>query len=482
MRAQFTFLTGTRAGQTDIVSQGTITIGRHPECDIRFDPDRDLDVSARHASLTFETDHYVLRDLGSTNGTYVQDRRVTAPVKLSGGEVIRFGSSGPRVEFTALATTQPSPALAEVPGTVVFGGPTDAPPPTPPAARPADAAPTPRATASHSGTTARIRMEVARQTRGLRRTTLVLFGLLLLLAVTYILQARAAARKIETDRRGLLTQVDSLMARMTGLAEGNEGLRAALEEARGQAEELKLQLAAAPQDPEVIQDLRTRLAAALRQQQTLAEAATFDARRVAAANREAIALVFVQFPDGSVYTGTAFAVRSDPTGGLLVTNRHVVRDSNGVVATRIGIVFEGSKQNFRAEVVRIHPEADVALIRASVNQGFPVVHGLADAQGQPEVGEPVAIMGFPLGLELAEGKGWADLGVASSLTLGTVSRRLSNLVQVEGYGAQGSSGSPILDRTGKVIAVLYGGQSGTGGRILYGVPVRYVHQLLEDDN
>ena len=46
------------------------------------------------------------------------------------------------------------------------------------------------------------------------------------------------------------------------------------------------------------------------------------------------------------------------------------------------------------------------------------------------------------------------------------------------YRAQGSSGSPILDPTGRVIGVLYGGQTGTNGRIIYGVPVRFVHQLL----
>lgn len=49
-----------------------------------------------------------------------------------------------------------------------------------------------------------------------------------------------------------------------------------------------------------------------------------DARALTAANRDAMAMVFVEFPGGRVVTGTAFAVRSDPTGGLLLTNKHVV--------------------------------------------------------------------------------------------------------------------------------------------------------------
>ena len=482
MRAQFTFLTGARAGQTDIVGKPVITIGRHPDCDVRFDADRDLDVSARHASLTLEGDQYVLRDLDSTNGTYVQGRPVREPRPLSTKEVIRFGPSGPKIEFTAIsAGRSDSPGTAEpAPRTAVFGSPSraDATPPSPPpsSSRPAAA---PRPTASHSGTAARVRIEVERQTRGLRRTTGDLFNLLLLLAATYFWQARTAARRIEADRRALLSQVDSLVGQIGSLSAGSEGLRAALESARDDAEQLRRQLAAAPQDPALIRDLRSRLDAALQQQRTLAGAAAFDARSVADANRDAIALIFVQFPNGSVYTGTAFAVRSDPHGGLLVTNRHVVSDSNGTIASKIGIVFEGTHQNFRADVVRIHPDADVALIRATVHQGFPVIRGLADPGAEIRVGEPVALLGFPLGLELAEGRSWGELGVASSLTLGTVSRRLPNLVQVEGYGAQGSSGSPIFDSSGHVVAVLYGGQTGTGGRILYGVPVRYVHELLE---
>lgn len=482
MRAQFKFLTGARAGQTDILGQPTIILGRHPESDVRFDADRDLDVSARHASVTLEGDRYVLRDLGSTNGTYLHARKVTAPAPLGAGDVIRFGPSGPQVEFTPLASpdgTAGSPR--PVSGTVVYGALADsgsqagASPP-----RPAGPVGTPRPTASRSNTTARVRLEVERQTRGLRRTTLILFSLLLLLAATYFWQAAAAARRIDRDRRVLLAQVDSLVGQMSALVAGTEGLREKLDMARRDAEQLRRQLATAPDDADQIQDLRTRLESALRQQQTLAEAAAFDARGVAAANRDAIALVFVQFPTGAVYSGTAFAVRSDPNGGLLVTNRHVVTDSNGVMAEKIGVVFEGTRQNFRADVVRIHPEADLAVLRVTVHQGIPVVRDLAAPAEEAQVGDPVAVMGFPLGLELAEGTNWSALGVASSLTLGTVSRRLPTLVQVEGYGAQGSSGSPIFDQSGRVVAVLYGGQSGTGGRILYGVPVRFVHQLLEE--
>ena len=150
----------------------------------------------------------------------------------------------------------------------------------------------------------------------------------------------------------------------------------------------------------------------------------------------------------------------------------------GAVATRIGIVFQGTHQNFRADLVRVHPDADLALLRTTVHRGFSTVEKLGDGTRVPAIGAPAAILGFPLGLDVAGGQDWGRYGVAATLTLGTIARTLPDLVQLDSYGAQGSSGSPIFDRQGQVIAVLYGGQPGSNGRIIYSVPVRQVQELL----
>ena len=63
-----------------------------------------------------------------------------------------------------------------------------------------------------------------------------------------------------------------------------------------------------------------------------------------------------------------------------------------------------------------------------------------------------------------------NMVAAPTLTVGTASKVLSNLVQIDGYGAPGSSGSPIFNRDGKVVAVLYGGQAESGGKIIFSVP------------
>ena len=82
-----------------------------------------------------------------------------------------------------------------------------------------------------------------------------------------------------------------------------------LDSVRKAAAALQVQLAAGPTDAGEIAELRKRLDAAIRQQRNLSGAATLDATRIASENRDAIALVFVEFADKSVFTGTAFAVR-----------------------------------------------------------------------------------------------------------------------------------------------------------------------------
>lgn len=482
MKAKFTVISGARAGQTSIFSQQYITIGRHPQCELQFDPDKDLDVSSRHAAVSLEGMMYVLRDLGSTNGTFVNGRRLTADHVLATKDVVRFGTNGPEVEFAAIGDTRPVPAPVgneRSSGTVVFGRqePEPAPPPPPPKAKP-ESFKNPRPTPG-PGTTTRVQIAVKKETKGLRRTTLILFGLLIVMSGAYLWEARNTGIRLKQQREALLGRVDSLVHQMAALSAGNEGLKSALDSARTEAGALRTQLAETPPtDQAQLAELQKRLDTALRQQRNLTGAARLNASGISAANRDAVAMIFVQYADGRVFTGTAFAVRSDADGGDLITNKHVVMDSAGNTVERIGVVFNGSPQNFRAELVRVHPDADLALIHTSVRRGVPTVKAIAPASRAGVMGEPVAVLGFPLGVDIAKGQEWTRSGAAVTLTLGTVSRVLPEILQLDSYGAQGASGSPIFDRDGTVLGVLFGGQPGSNGRIIYAVPARYVQELL----
>jgi hypothetical protein len=66
-----------------------VVIGRQADCDL---PLKHHDVSRRHSEVSFEQGHYVLRDLGSTNGTFLNGKEITTPSVLSPGDRIEMGS------------------------------------------------------------------------------------------------------------------------------------------------------------------------------------------------------------------------------------------------------------------------------------------------------------------------------------------------------------------------------------------------------
>ncbi|MFJ1755653.1 FHA domain-containing protein [Kitasatospora sp. NPDC088134] len=68
-----------------------LLIGRMTGSDLRLG---DGTVSRRHAELRFEGGHWVLYDLGSSNGTYVNDRRVAGGTVVRPGDRLRFGRLG----------------------------------------------------------------------------------------------------------------------------------------------------------------------------------------------------------------------------------------------------------------------------------------------------------------------------------------------------------------------------------------------------
>jgi pSer/pThr/pTyr-binding forkhead associated (FHA) protein len=92
---------GARRGQRQELDAGKrIRFGRHPDCEVSFDAHRDIDASSRHAELRGVDNGWVLVDLGSSNGTYVDGKRVTeAPVAQNTALDLQFGPGGPRVRL-----------------------------------------------------------------------------------------------------------------------------------------------------------------------------------------------------------------------------------------------------------------------------------------------------------------------------------------------------------------------------------------------
>ena len=364
MRAVLTHLVGNDKGRRERFDKERISIGRAPDNDLTFS-DGQRRVSSHHAEIIRRGEGFLLHDLGSTNGTMINGRRVVTS-ELNHDDMIEFGAGGPLLRF-GVELDEAEQALAAQAG---------------------DAA--------------------ARETP--RRTTERL--------------PRPAPR-----RNGLIAAI--VVAMLMGAAGGVF---------------LSMRLAARPNDDEM----------------TFAE--------IAEQNRPAVVFIRAEFElvdeNGEVKTteartGSGFIVSAD---GLIVTNRHVVRDWEynkppqdwtGRI-TKLEIIQAGQRREdaARAEVYRLGKDAsgaDVAILRMKSAQ-VRFVRSREPDLSRVSPGDDVAVFGYPFGLDLLAKT--HDEQVEPSLSTGIVSRVGQDFIQLNLRAYHGNSGGPVFNRRGEVIGIL----------------------------
>ncbi len=474
MKCEIRIISGAHAGQHEVYEKSYIGIGRHPLSDVRFDAEKDLDASTRHAAIVKTGDNYLLRDLGSRNGTYLNGEKIAGDRNLSHGDKLRFGVHGPEVEFHLVkeqeevimpavhappARASASPFSQPAPRETRDRAPAPNLPPAPATAShsPADDAPR-RPTPGGRGPsmTSVLRAEVRAQATRVRAVTIVLFIVMVGAAAILLWQGRTAAQQqavADTTITGLRVRLRDLTA------------------AKAAADSTVLSLQGAMNretDPTRRQVIQRQFDSARTRQANITVAQGVDYNAILGANARAIAMIYVRFADTTqMWTGTAFSVT---TGGLMVTNRHVVMNEAGERPRDIAIQFSGSSDVLPARLVRVAPDADLAIIQLESAGPFPVVAGLADGPSDLAEGAPIALVGFPGGA--------GDPGSIPRVKLvtGGVSRIVpDSLLELDAYSGTGASGSPIFDRNGRVIGVEFGG---IGGRIIRGLPIRRAKSLL----
>lgn len=436
MPIELRILTGSRGGLRERFDKRVIALGRHLQSDLRFDPSADLDVSAKHAEIVRdENGTYHVRDAESTNGTFLNGRRIAGEEKLQEGDVIWLGAEGPQVQVHLLEGV---PRDSGVPATAV------------------------RASGKRPSTGERVRLAVQHETAWMRR---VLAGSLVVLVAgvgaAYWAGHRSSRDQV-SDLLNLLAASEStsaqLEARLSSM--GDTTFASALHQ-KNAALAARIRASGTTATPEELQALRDEVQHQQVMQQGLA---LLDLSTISQRNDPAIAFLVTEL-DGKPYGGTAFGITPD---GMLVTNKHNVRSPvTGRAATRLGIKYANTDVLLHAHVVSVAADTnvDLAVVKVDEPGTYPTVAGIARSLGDVRVGAPVVTIGFPHALDTPmEGS-----TVKTSLTAGTVSKLLPGLVQVDAYASHGSSGSPVFDGRGWVVGVIYGGEPGSGGRITYAV-------------
>lgn len=101
------FLSGGRQGHAEVYPVArfeSLYLGRDPGCDVRVHAEQDAMVSRSHAVVEWIDDElhgrrYLLTDLLSSNGTYLNGLRVKGTVTLASGDHVRLGANGPEFVF-----------------------------------------------------------------------------------------------------------------------------------------------------------------------------------------------------------------------------------------------------------------------------------------------------------------------------------------------------------------------------------------------
>jgi len=489
-----------------------IRIGRGHECEVQVAAGADTTVSRVHAELSVDPSGSLLvRDAGSRNGTWINGERVTTPLPVRLGDRITLGPGGPMLVVDGLGTAPQLPVAR-------------------PAARPARpsvvrvlgqalAQAKLERREGKRGSAAFVRAVAAQGSpRWLMGVVMVLilllggavYGVYWLLS-TQVEQTNEARQSVEDSVR-LVTRrleqdldaarasaapaalVESLRTQL-GVAQARTAeLRTALDRAQTA---LGAQLAAgearrvAAQNE--VQRLRDELAAAERRAPS---AATLDSLRGAVASAEqqtrgldakirairgtdfaaiaqqnqgAVGLITVSFGK-DYYNGTGFVITPD---GYMLTNWHVVADSLHPRPDTIWVILADQSQARYADVIATSPERDIAVIKLRGYRGGYIA--AVDWSGtKARQGEPAALIGYPAGA------GFARLRtsvVHTSMTAGIISRATDDVIQFDGMTIGGSSGSPLFNANGEVIAIHRAGLAQAPGFGL-SVPTRHAVAIM----
>ncbi len=107
-------ISGSKANQVEefaLKHHNELIFGREETSTVKYDPDRDDLVGRQHAKIQLDPNDpngFLITDLQSRNGTFVNNNKITSPMKILAGDIVQFGPDGPKFQFDV----EPRPSYA----------------------------------------------------------------------------------------------------------------------------------------------------------------------------------------------------------------------------------------------------------------------------------------------------------------------------------------------------------------------------------
>lgn len=160
--------------------------------------------------------------------------------------------------------------------------------------------------------------------------------------------------------------------------------------------------------------------------------------------------------------------------GYILTNNHVVQSKDAKIVVRLS-----DESEYKAEVIGVDPETDLALLKIETKEQLPVLE-LGDSD-HLRVGDWVMAVGNPLGFDRTVTVGVVSALGRSNLRFGNTSPAYQDYIQTDASINFGNSGGPLVDVTGKVVGVNSAISTPTGGNVGIGfaIPINLAHEVLD---
>ncbi len=527
MHSTIVHLSGSKRGRSETFDRDLIQIGTAAGCALRFSAVKDPAVSPHHAQIRFENCDFLLTDLESATGTFVNGLQVTE-VTLQNGDIIEVGQGGPKLRFRVrpeeIATCTPfrvilrdSQALAR----------------TSPAGRLGSA------TAFLLYLARAVYREASWKVKGVGLSlTLGLVALLVGVPVALYTGQRSTVRALaalSTQLQGEQVLRDELEQRVSESRRRIEGYRGELTDLvatlRGERQRQAAQL---ERTEHKLRALEAEGGAGERIIRTYAGGVALIQGSLSFEDPSGQPLRYLGVDDrgrpfrdpfgrapvtvggeGPVvkipFFGSAFLVSRD---GTMLTSRHVVEpwkeDAALAPILALGVrprvvqlraFFSALPDPIPASVLKTSESADVALLKGDLKgKTLPVLP--LDRTGRGAVqGLPVLVIGYPGGVELLlarvdptalrtfikeeavdvvallETLGRQKL-IRPYATWGHLADVRPHQIAYDAETTMGGSGGPVMNLSGRVIGINYGIVEGFGGSG-FGIPIRFGLALME---
>jgi S1-C subfamily serine protease len=425
MAIVLTHVAGGQTGRKEVLTKERISLGRALDNDVIF-TSQDLRASAHHAEITVQGVEVVLKDLESTNGTYVNGSRVDR-TRLRNGNIIELGKKGPKLLFE-MKPLEEAMALMHTP----FSKGTTLPPTYKlPDERTDESKDAPR---EKFGTnTVQMIVQSAVSQSASRWRSLVLASVVVAVILTTVFVYLALYR-LDGEKPARSTNTSESFAEIAR---------------RNQAAVVLIQVGF-----EVL-DEKGRLVST----------------------------------DTSEGTGFVIDTQGSIVSNYHTIAPWEYDDSFNPASGKprskwVKVIFADHRTNdgVEAQIHRKSKELDLAILKIKPPPNMPVVEGRQPTLSQIQQGEEAAFIGFPYGTALLVTT--QQEAATTTLRRTTVSKVTESLIQLDAGIQEGFSGSPVFNLQGKVIGVLAGEiggqQAGSdSGAIGLAIPIKFVEEMLK---